>query len=67
MFSCNRWGPPSLEADPIRWTERSRNKEADFLANHAMDAKQDFHYICEAGMVDWETANLRIWTDGGNR
>eukprot|EP00973_Karenia_brevis_P053521 7436984-Karenia_brevis.AAC.1 len=32
-----------------------------------MDAKRDFNYVHAEADIDWETANLRVWVDGGSR
>eukprot|EP00973_Karenia_brevis_P028400 3914977-Karenia_brevis.AAC.1 len=32
-----------------------------------MDAKCDFQFRAEDHGVDWDTANLRVWIDGGSR
>ena len=44
LFVHKGWGPWSPTADPIPWKQPAWNQEADFLANSAMDHKQDFSF-----------------------
>ena len=60
------WGPKSFYGDPIVWRKREFNKEADFLANYAMDNRKDFHYINEELINQRKSIiNVQGWSDGG--
>ena len=62
------WTPRTSTSDCVIWRKREHNKEADFLANIAMDQMQHATYI-------WEGCNARRnephmlmgWSDGGHR
>ena len=64
------WGPRNFDSDPVVWRRREYNKEADFLANYAMDTGRDFNWT-NATFVGKGSAsritNLQGWSDGGSR
>ena len=45
MFSRNLWCPRDATAEVLSWVPREKNKEADALANLAMDSGEDFFYV----------------------
>eukprot|EP00973_Karenia_brevis_P040845 5652064-Karenia_brevis.AAC.1 len=53
----------------VKWRRREYNKEADFLANWAMDNRTDFEYRGRWKMQDIadRNVNLMAWSDGGSR
>eukprot|EP00973_Karenia_brevis_P083722 11617123-Karenia_brevis.AAC.1 len=58
--------PRHPHTDPVVWRSRDWNKEADWLANWAMDHEQDFSY--SNPMLDVaKISNLMGWSDGGSR
>eukprot|EP00973_Karenia_brevis_P091781 12409097-Karenia_brevis.AAC.1 len=62
------WGPRESNGNPVKWRRRCFNKEADYLANQAMDARRGFSY-CNQGLVDnlASVRNIQGWSDGGCR
>eukprot|EP00973_Karenia_brevis_P021837 3002491-Karenia_brevis.AAC.1 len=67
MFISKGWGPKAPSADPVRWTRRDGNKEADWLVNESMDARRDFEYAATGIKFDWTSINLVAYIDGGSR
>lgn len=62
------WGPRKITGDPVTWRSRGFNKEADYLANQAMDAKRGFRFTNEALMANSKSIkNIQGWSDGGCR
>eukprot|EP00973_Karenia_brevis_P004875 671121-Karenia_brevis.AAC.1 len=45
VIVCNRWGTNSVNGTPAQWRKRAYNKEADFLANQAMNRRGDINWI----------------------
>ena len=68
MVSCS-WGPRNFNEAPVRWRRRCFNKEADYLANLAMDAKSDVHYLNDLvhDKGYHNISNIQGWCDGGSR
>ena len=66
MVSSN-WGPRNFNEAPVRWRRRCFNKEADYLANLAMDSKHDFHYVNDLvyNRRYHNISNIQGWCDGG--
>ena len=66
-FLATNWGPRDATGDPVIWRRRDLNKEADYLANWAMDAEGDFWYY--SGIKYTADSDLRLlgWSDGGCR
>eukprot|EP00973_Karenia_brevis_P028985 3999063-Karenia_brevis.AAC.1 len=65
MYVVRDGGPKSCVADPVRWTRRDGNKEADFLANEAMDTRSNFNYRATGLNIDWKLANIFAHIDSG--
>jgi hypothetical protein len=67
MFIGGKWGAKAPADDPVTWKRREFNKEADYLANYAMDSREDFMFIGDIQQIDWEKVHLIGWSDGGSR
>ena len=67
MYITQGWGPKDSLADPVRWTRRDGNKEADYLVNEAMDTRSDFEYWATGISIDWKSARILAYIDGGSR
>ena len=61
------WTPRHATSDPVTWRKREFNKEADFLANYAMDRCSDFSYVGSLGAEGFGETSLMGWSDGGLR
>ena len=46
LIIIHKWNVRTVHADPIMWRKRNLNKEADYLANLAMDSEQARRYVC---------------------
>eukprot|EP00973_Karenia_brevis_P046387 6431924-Karenia_brevis.AAC.1 len=44
IMLVQNWGPRKIAGCPIQWRRRNFNKEADYLANHAMDTRAGFNF-----------------------
>ena len=57
------WGLRQFNDDPVHWRRRSFNKETDYLANLAMDSRDDFHYFNEFVYKKGyhNISNIHIW------
>ena len=68
MVSSN-WGPRNFNEAPVPWRRRCFNKDADHLANLAMDSKHDFHYVNDLvyNRGYHNISNIQGWCDGGSR
>eukprot|EP00973_Karenia_brevis_P029351 4047561-Karenia_brevis.AAC.1 len=68
MVTLN-WGARKINDGPVRWKKRDFNKEADYLANYAMDTREDFrfwnHDVLSQGVSS--IRNIQGWSDGGCR
>eukprot|EP00973_Karenia_brevis_P093756 12418916-Karenia_brevis.AAC.1 len=66
---CHNWGPRHAGGNPVRWKKREFNKEADWLANHAMNTRRNLRFFNEKFMSgDLGTlSNVQGWSDGGIR
>ena len=51
----------------MKWRPRERNKEADFLANLAMDSRADFDFCSGLNVAKQPNVRLMGWSDGGLR
>ncbi len=67
LFIDRGWGPRYKNGDPIRWRERGMNKEADYLANWALDNRKKISYTNTKEIEDKENLHLMGWSDGGSR
>jgi hypothetical protein len=67
IYVRGQWGPKSPAADAVRWMKREFNKESDFLANYAMDSKEDFVFTGNLQNIDLSNGHLIGWSDGGSR
>ena len=63
------WPPRHMAGDWIIRRERSRNREADALANLAMENKRSVLFVTQRlrKVVKLERVSLQCWSDGGHR
>eukprot|EP00973_Karenia_brevis_P044912 6219471-Karenia_brevis.AAC.1 len=56
-------------SDWVIWRRRDENKEADELANVAMDRQSSLYYVARKleSKIKLENVALQAWSDGGHR
>ena len=69
MMVGYNWGPRCVDSSPIKWVRREFNKEADYVANFCMDAREDFEHVNTEFLNTYKgnITNIQCWSDGGHR
>eukprot|EP00973_Karenia_brevis_P085285 11837050-Karenia_brevis.AAC.1 len=69
VIERQRWLPRTNISDWVTWRRRQDNKEADELANMAMNRRQSCFYMApKLGKgINLQNAALQSWSDGGHR
>ena len=58
------WGPRKFDGEPVQWRRREFNKEADHLANYAMNTKGNLDYVNQRLLAKLSNITyLQGWND----
>ena len=67
LIAMRNWTPRYLTNDPVVWRSRELNKEADMLANYALDLQKSLFYARPyffEHFVPIDELNIQTWSDG---
>eukprot|EP00973_Karenia_brevis_P092738 12413908-Karenia_brevis.AAC.1 len=68
IIICCHWGGQKPTSDLLCWRRRDFNKEADFLANQAMNRRGDLEWSNpDLHALHQKSISICGWSDGGSR